>query len=124
MNSNFFVAFLVLVIAFDVKCSGKYVANNPQDLFSVRKLGKISATCESNQIVSECNKNVEYTIDGDSNTFWRSSSSVNGNEFQEVNLTFHFDQVNFEKKPSSYLWHYFFGVRSSIGILFKLNTWQ
>lgn len=69
--------------------------NNSPDLFPIQNLGKISATCESNQTVSECDENVELTIDGDSNTYWRGSSLINGNEFQEVNLTINFDQVSF-----------------------------
>lgn len=105
MNSEFFVAFVVLVIAFNFKCSGKYLVNSSPDLFSIQKMGRISATCESNQTVSECNKNLEYAIDGNSNTFWRGSSLVNGNEFPEVNLTFHFDQVNLKEKKNVLMTH-------------------
>lgn len=94
MNLNFSVAFILLVLGFDFKCSGKYVTNNLLDLFPIQKLGTISATCKFNQTISMCDDNLKSAIDGDSNTFWRGPSLVNGNEFQEINLTINFDQVS------------------------------
>lgn len=89
MNS----AHIVMVIAFVSECSGKYLEDSPLDLFMIQKSGQISATCESNQIISECDENLEYVIDGNSDTFWRGPSLMNGNEFHEVNLTFNFHEV-------------------------------
>lgn len=90
----FVTCFLLLAIAFNFNCSGKYVENHSADLFPIRKLARSSITWESsNQPVSEFNESLKYLIDGDSGTFWRGPALVNGNEFQEVNLTFHFDQV-------------------------------
>lgn len=103
MNSNIFVALLVLVIAFDFKCSGKSVANNLPDLFPIQKMARISATCGSDQMVTECNESVEYAIDGESKTFWRGPSLVNGVEFPEVDITFNFAQVNFWRKFFFYI---------------------
>lgn len=94
MNLNYFVALLVLVIAFDFN-SGKYVTNNLLNLFPIQKLGTISGTCKFNETILMCDEFLKSAIDGDSNTFWRGPSLINGNEFQEINLTINFDQVSF-----------------------------
>lgn len=100
MSSDICVTCLfLLAIAFnsDSNCNGKYVENRSPDLFPIRKLARSSITWESSdQPVSEFNENLKYLIDGDSSTFWRGPALMNGNEYQEVNLTFHFDQVNIE----------------------------
>lgn len=96
MNLNFLVAsILLVVVAFDVKCSGKYVTNYLLDIFPIQKLGRISALCKLNQTLSVCDENLKLAIDGDSGTFWRSPSLVNGNEFPEVNIEIDFDEVSF-----------------------------
>lgn len=101
MITDLYVAWLVFLIAFNSECNGKYVANNLPDLFPITEFGSITAKCESNNVVSECDDNLNYAIDGNSKTFWRSPSLINGNEFPEVNLTFNFDQVNFEERKSA-----------------------
>lgn len=99
MIPNNIVVWLVLVIAFDFKCSGKSVANNSPDLFPIQKLAKISATCEYNPYsIFEYNKNLDYAIDGDPNTFWRGMALAYEDTFLDVDITFNFDQVNLLQK--------------------------
>lgn len=94
LSFNFVLApILLVIVAFDLKCSGKYVTNNLLDVFAIQKLGTISAHCKLNQTFSECDGNLNSTIDGDSYTFWRGPSLVNGNEFPEVKIDIDFDEV-------------------------------